>query len=50
MQTDTKIVEFEKYCKDCKHLTKNESEDPCYECLQTPSRLYSRKPINFEKK
>lgn len=43
-----KIVEFDKYCSKCKHKDKSEQEDPCFECLENPVNLGSRKPIKFE--
>lgn len=48
MDTQFKIVDFETYCKLCKHKDCLESEDPCFDCLDTPVNVYSRKPINFE--
>ena len=42
------IVEFEKYCDTCKHKDSPDSEDPCDECLGSPAREDSRKPINWE--
>lgn len=50
MQIEDKIVEFDKYCKSCKHFTKKESEDPCHDCLNEPTNINSRKPIMYEKK
>lgn len=49
MNNDQKIVEFGDYCKRCKHYSKSESEDPCWECLDTPTNTFSHKPVNFEK-
>lgn len=43
-----KLVEFEKYCKDCKHLEKEENEEPCWECLTNPVNEDSHKPLYFE--
>ena len=50
MQTETKIVEFFIYCKQCKNQSVDETEDPCNECLTTPVNINSHKPVNFEKK
>ena len=49
MEHTTKFIDFEKYCKECKHESKKENEEPCDECLATPAREYSHKPIFFEK-
>lgn len=50
MQTETKLVEFEKYCPTCKNAKVAETEDPCNECLTSPTNVDSRKPILFEEK
>ena len=50
MENKTKIVDFHKYCKKCKHRDKHESEDPCWDCLDQPVNEDSHKPIYFEEK
>ena len=50
MQTDTKEVYFNEYCKLCKNKLLKEYEDPCNECLATPANINSHKPINYEEK
>lgn len=50
MEDIYKEVEFDKYCKSCAHSELAESEDPCDECLENPSNLYSRKPVNWKEK
>lgn len=50
MEVVEKIVEFEKYCLNCKHEALSESEDPCFECLANPVNAYSHKPVKFESK
>lgn len=50
MQTEIKIVEFDKYCKLCKNQLVVETEDPCNECLTTPVNIESHKPVMFEQK
>lgn len=42
-----KIVSFAK-CKICRHYSKDESEDPCYDCLNNPALPYTRTPLHFE--
>ena len=44
------IVEFEKYCKDCKDGPLDEVKDPCNECLEYGMREGTRVPLYFEKK
>lgn len=50
MENKTKIVDFNKYCRKCKHRDKHESEDPCWDCLDQPVNEDSHKPIYFEEK
>lgn len=45
-----KEVDYEKYCKLCEHKDTKEFEDPCNECLDNPTNLYSRKPIKYKEK
>lgn len=47
MEDQYKEVYFT-YCNTCKHRDKNETDDPCNECLTNFMRLYSHKPINYE--
>ena len=50
MQTETKLVDFDKYCMNCKYWTTESTEDPCNECLTNPANIDSHKPINFKEK
>lgn len=50
MEIRDKIVEFDKYCKDCEYFDSPDYLDPCHECLNNPSNEDSRKPVNFKKK
>ena len=45
-----KIVTYEKYCKKCRHYKENESDpkSKCWDCLNEPINIDSRKPIHFE--
>lgn len=46
-----KIVEFEKYCKECEHYETPDYENPCDECLSYPvNEAGSRKPVNWKEK
>lgn len=47
---DDKIVDYEKYCKDCLYFTKEDFEDPCHECLNEPVNQDSHKPVKFRSK
>ena len=50
MEYRFKEVYFDIYCERCAHSDTKESEDPCDECLATPIREYSHKPVMYEKK
>lgn len=45
-----KIVDFHKYCELCEHFKKEETEDPCFDCLADPVNEYSHKPTKFKAK
>ena len=44
-----KEVDFKKYCPACKYLKKRQDQKPCAECLETPAREDTARPVNFEK-
>lgn len=44
----TKEVRFDQYCLICKHLSKDASEDPCWDCLNQGWNFDSHKPTMFE--
>lgn len=44
-----KIVNFGEYCPKCKYRDLPEEEEPCSECLEESTNLYSHKPVNFKK-
>lgn len=48
MESDYLLVDFSRYCKSCKHKDILETEDPCNECLENPTNLYSHKPVKYE--
>jgi len=48
MESKTKEVRFDIYCKTCKNYKLDESQDPCNECLNEPSNENSHKPVNWE--
>lgn len=50
MEERAKEVFFGLYCNSCKHENSTEDNDPCDECLATPSRPDSHKPIKWEEK
>ena len=50
MRTTEYEVDFEAYCKTCKHSGKPEKEDPCNECLDQCWNEETRKPVYWEEK
>lgn len=48
MESFYKEVDYYEYCQKCKHEDKKEEEQPCFDCLEEPVNLYSRKPVKFE--
>ena len=49
MSEGFKLVEFHKFCKKCKNRSVLETLEPCNECLSEGGRLYSKRPLHFEK-
>lgn len=50
MDNNYKEVYFGQYCRTCQYQDTEDSEDPCYECLNEPVNLDSHKPIKWEEK
>ena len=50
MENNYKMVEFDKYCKTCKHSEVKDNEEPCDECLDNPVNVNSHRPVNWEEK
>lgn len=48
MEVVTKLVNYHLYCKNCVHFAKAGWQDPCHECLSTPAREHSHKPLYFK--
>lgn len=42
-----KEVYFDNFCAKCVHKDKEESEEPCSECLEEPVNEYSHTPTKF---
>jgi hypothetical protein len=40
-----KIVNYDQFCRTCKHFKDEAFTDPCNECLNTPVNIDSRKPV-----
>lgn len=50
MEEKEHIVDFERYCKTCRHEKRSGDDYPCYVCLSIPARMNSRKPEKWVKK
>ena len=50
MEVITKLVNFAQHCKDCEYLDTAMYDDPCHECLSTPARDHSQKPLHFKER
>lgn len=48
IDSEYKEVDFGTYCETCKHKDTPEFEDPCNDCLDTPVREGTVKPINWK--
>lgn len=46
---NTKEVNFNRWCRRCKHRRLPENEEPCEECLTNPVNYDSHKPVKFER-
>ena len=43
-------VDFATYCPKCNYEKKKGNEEPCSECLEHSTNLYTDKPARFEEK
>ena len=50
MLEKAKLVEFDKWCEKCKHFEKEETDDPCWDCLCDPVNHATHKPTKWEEK
>lgn len=48
METRTKEVFYDIYCKQCKYYKLEPYRNPCYKCLAEPYNMDSHKPVNFK--
>lgn len=49
MNVEAKLVDFEKWCKQCKYRKDSEfdPESECYECLEYPENMQTTKPTHY---
>lgn len=45
-----KEVYFHEYCKKCESVKLEETDEPCFECLENPYNENSHKPIRFKER
>ena len=50
MTDNQKMVMFDEYCPTCKNFDVPEEDDPCDECLRSPFKENSEKPVKWEDK
>lgn len=50
MDENEMIVDFEKWCPNCKYEKLKETVMPCFACLDEPVNMNSTKPVRFEAK
>ena len=50
MEGRVQIVEFDQYCKSCKHEKLAESDSPCDECLEHPVNTDTNAPFYYERR
>lgn len=50
MESKEKIVNFDLYCVSCNNKDCKDDEEPCNECLHSPSNMDSHKPVGYEHK
>ena len=50
MEYSEKIVKFDVYCPKFKNKDTNEHDNPCDECLLSPTNTNTSEPINFKEK
>lgn len=48
MEIVDKIVDFKKYCETCKYRELNAVCDPCDECLDNPTNMYTTRPVKYK--
>ncbi len=48
MEDNMHLVDFDLYCPACKHVNKDQNEEPCETCLSIAARANSHKPEKWE--
>ena len=50
MDENLKEVRYDLYCSTCLYQNNSEDKEPCYDCLNEPSRHSSHKPYRWKGK
>lgn len=50
MDENMKLVDFSKWCPQCKYGELPEDADPCWDCLAEPANVESTKPVKWKGK
>lgn len=50
MEYPDKEVYFNQYCRSCEYWNLEDADEPCNECLDNPTNLYSHKPVKWKEK
>lgn len=45
-----KEVYFGEYCKKCEYRDRNDTDEPCNECLGEPLNWNTHRPVKYEEK
>lgn len=45
---ETRIINFDHFCRNCKHKDESDVLDPCDSCLTEGGRIETSIPLNFE--
>ena len=49
MEIVDQMVDYDKFCKSCKHRKLKGHYDPCNDCLDNPANTNTNKPMYYEK-
>jgi hypothetical protein len=50
MVSNYKEVFYHPYCSKCEHEEKEETEEPCFDCLNHPVNEWTHVPARYEEK
>lgn len=50
MEIEYREVKFDIFCATCKHADLKDTDEPCCECLEEPTNMYTEKPVRWKAK